>query len=662
MDYTDAKSIRAIIDADEAALHDIREAYRDDTKFAILGEQWDEAQLEARRRRKRPAIVDNRLPAFIRHVVNGARQNEVAVRVYPLGDGASKAAAELLDSRIRAIQIMSDADSARCTALECACAGGFGWYRVRIEGEGDEARPIIEGVRDPLAVIWDSAAIRTDRMDIRHLAYMSTMGRKEFEAKYGREPVAFSSSSLWTPSQDCVAICEFWYADGAGKVFQVILDGEGIVEEPEEFPCSILPWVFVPGEEYFVDGKIVFKGIVRDAKEPQRFRNFWKSEVAEQIQSKKTPPAIVDAKSIVGPDGEVFAEWKDTEGNYAYRRVVDPAFPPILPGPAQIPTGAASEASQAVDDIKAAIGIYDASLGARSNEQSGRAIIARQQQGDLATYHYQAARERGVRVEGLILVDIEQRISSKRKWLQVAGEDGEVTTQELGGIMRLRDGSEAPASIPADARFGVVVKSGQSFSSRRAESASTLSDLARSVPQLGQIGADVLVRALDFPGGDELADRLRTMYEKQGLVEPKQKATPQQQAAQLAQAVEAIQKLTKEVQVITEERSQLAQELKDAQDGIAQEIAKAQISAAAMLEKARIDAAAKIEAARIDADAEKEVALLKSLSEQSLQDAKSQAAQEQAVLEAELIPPALPPEEVVGVFDPGAIEPRGFIQ
>jgi hypothetical protein len=265
-------------------------------------------------------------------------------------------------------------------------------------------------------------------------------------------------------------------------------------------------------------------------------------------------------------------------------------------------------------------------------------------------------------VEGLILVDIEQRISSKRKWLQVAGEDGEVTTQELGGIMRLRDGSEAPASIPADARFGVVVKSGQSFSSRRAESAATLSDLARSVPQLGQIGADVLVRALDFPGGDELADRLRAMYEKQGFVEPKQKATPQQQAAQLAQAVEAIQKLTQEVQGITEERAQLAQELQAAKGGQAEKIMQAQIDAAAMLEKARIDATARIEAARIAAEADKEIALLKTISDQNLQDAKSQAAQEQAVLEAALLPPTLPPEEVAGVFDPGAIEPRGFIQ
>jgi len=35
--------------------------------------------------------------------------------------------------------------------------------------------------------------------------------------------------------------------------------------------------------------------------------------------------------------------------------------------------------------MKAIMGLYDASLGSRSNETSGRAILARQREGDVST-------------------------------------------------------------------------------------------------------------------------------------------------------------------------------------------------------------------------------------------------------------------------------------
>ena len=41
-----------------------------------------------------------------------------------------------------------------------------------------------------------------------------------------------------------------------------------------------------------------------------------------------------------------------------------------------------------IENMKSIMGLYDASLGARSNETSGRAILARERQGDVATFMY----------------------------------------------------------------------------------------------------------------------------------------------------------------------------------------------------------------------------------------------------------------------------------
>ena len=64
------------------------------------------------------------------------------------------------------------------------------------------------------------------------------------------------------------------------------------------------------------------------------------------------------------------------------------ATPPQRQAPPQISAGMMQEAMSAAEDIKAVTGIYDASLGARSNETSGVAINARAREGDVSTFHF----------------------------------------------------------------------------------------------------------------------------------------------------------------------------------------------------------------------------------------------------------------------------------
>lgn len=634
--------IKGIIEADANALSDVRQAFLDDVKFAVLGEQWDEAMLEQRKRRKRPALVYNRMPAFVRHVVNGARQDEMAGRVFPIsGKGES---AELLDRRIRAIQIASDSAAAQETALEQAAIGGFGWYRVRIEEVApDVMEPRVEGIRDSLAVIWDSAAERVDRSDCRHIAALVSMPRKQFEAEYGEDEGGDVTASLWFPTQDSVSVAEFWEVDEAEKVTCTILSGSKILKTYNH-PGHLLPFVFLPGEEYFVEGKVLFKGIVRDAKEPQRFLNFWKSEVAEQIQTKKTPRTIVGASSITGADGKIYPEWSDPDGNYAYQRVNENAanFSPIFPPAPSIPTGAAQEAAQAVDDIKSQIGIYDASLGARSNEQSGKAIMARQAQGELATFHFRKARERAVRRETQIILDLVLVLDREKQWIQMASEDGTITTEERGAMIALADGKRIPVAIQEGA-YGVVVKSGPAYSTRREEARELIVQAAQAFPAIGEMGPDLFAQALDFTGANELAKRLRSRMEKKGLIEPKEQAPEGAMRAQMEQAVQALQALQAALDEAEAERDRLAQEQ---QAGIADAMTKAQadrekIASDEMIALERIASAERIAAA--DRASKERIAMLDRGVKIETAQIEEEGATERTVLDSALTPPPAPP-------------------
>ena len=63
--------------AADAEAENRREAL-DDLRFARLGEQWPEKVRRERDLEGRPCLTINRLPAFIRQVVNDARQEELA--------------------------------------------------------------------------------------------------------------------------------------------------------------------------------------------------------------------------------------------------------------------------------------------------------------------------------------------------------------------------------------------------------------------------------------------------------------------------------------------------------------------------------------------------------------------------------------------------------
>src|ERR1700709_2304350 len=113
-----------------------QEHAREDLRFARLGEQWSAEMIQQRKRENRPCLTFNKMPAFIRQVVNDARQNKPGVKVHPQDSGADKRVAEIYDGLIRNIETASDADVATDTAIEHAVGQGFGFWRYNLAYTG----------------------------------------------------------------------------------------------------------------------------------------------------------------------------------------------------------------------------------------------------------------------------------------------------------------------------------------------------------------------------------------------------------------------------------------------------------------------------------------------------------------------------------------------
>lgn len=181
------------------------------------------------------------------------------------------------------------------------------------------------------------------------------------------------------------------------KVTQYIVSGKQVLET-NEWPGKYIPVVPVYGEDFFFEGRRRFVSLVRPAMDAQRMKNYWRSTSTELVALAPRAPWVGFEKAFQGEDADKWATANSE--NHAFLSVPEGVpIPERNPSPT-IPAGALQEAANATDDIKTITGVYDASLGARSNETSGRAILARQREGDVSTFNFIDNRlRRSVRVD-----------------------------------------------------------------------------------------------------------------------------------------------------------------------------------------------------------------------------------------------------------------------
>ena len=535
--------------AREAGRED-RQAAAEDLRFARLGEQWPEAIRRAREQEGRPCLTLNRLPAFIRQVVNEARQNRPAITCHPVDSAADPATAEVLNGLIRNIEQSSDADVAYDTALDFAVTCGFGVLRIVArpsEGGSEDLDLAIERVADPFSVWGDPDSLAADSSDWDVAFVTRQMDRRAFAARWpDAEAVDFEDedqAGAGGPRREAggqVRLVEFWrreaverslitltdgqemeaevfearrpFLEAAGlapagpprtapgvRVVQRILSGAAVLETVD-WPGRFIPLVPVYGEEIRVDGRRRLRGLVRDARDAQRMFNYWRTTSTELVALAPKAP-FIGRKGAFDTDQ---AKWTTANSQTHAFIEYDGPEPPQRQPFAGVPAGALQEALNAADDLKSIMGLHDASLGARSNETSGKAILARQREGDVSTFHYIDNLSRAIRHAGRVLIDLIPRVYSTQRMVRILGPDGAPALVQVNGA----EGGGGRVFDLGVGRYDLTVRAGPSFASRREEAASQMIELIRAYPPAAPLIGDLLARNLDWPGADEVARRL----------------------------------------------------------------------------------------------------------------------------------------------------------
>jgi hypothetical protein len=280
----------------------------------------------------------------------------------------------------------------------------------------------------------------------------------------------------------------------------------------------MIPICPVWGEEVFSDGKRYFRSMIRDAKDPQQMFNFWRSATTELVALAPRAPWLLQEGAIPKGMEQMWGTANTRSHPYlTYNKGFDMPQRQNFAGP---PAGALQEALNAADDIKAITGIYDAGLGARSNETSGRAILARQKEGDVSNFHFIDNLNRSIRYAGRCLLEIIPAIYSARETVRILGEDQmekviKLTQEDGGGMMNPETGERDLYNL-ALGDYDVDVTAGPSYATQREESREILIEIMRARPDAFPLMADVLFRHFDFQGSDELAERAKAMMPPMG--------------------------------------------------------------------------------------------------------------------------------------------------
>lgn len=577
-----------------------REAYEEDIRFARLGEQWPEAIRRAREKDGRPCLTINRMTSFIRQVVNDARQNTPAIKFHAVGDGADEWTAKVQDGLVRNIQVNSNADVAYDTALDNAVSGNVGYFRVITDYAADDVfdQDIkIERIANSLSVVPDPFCMDADSANWNDAWITDTYSVNDFKKKWPKAEVASFEAGdgkvdpLWLEGEDII-VAEWWTRrevsatllqlsngmcmfeeqyqkakqlfDVQGvtekdrrptvtmKVTQHIMNGCEIIET-KEWAGKYVPIIPVYGDEVIIDGKRYLKSLIRDAKDAQRMFNYWRTTSTELV-------ALAPKAPWIGPEGAFAADsnWAtaNTE-NHQYLEYVatdasgNPMAPPQRQGFTGPPAGALQEALNASDDMKSIVGMYDASLGAKSNETSGRAILARQREGDVSTFNFTDNLSRAIRHAGRILADLIPKVYSTQRIIRIIGEDGGTQNvpinqetqplpdhakkmgEQAQGIMHIYDLTSG--------KYDVTCETGPSYTTRREEAAAQMMEFMHAVPNAGAVMGDLLVKNLDWPGADEIAERLKMLLPPQAQGQNPQLMQAQQQMQQLHGALQQAQ-------------------------------------------------------------------------------------------------------------------------
>lgn len=289
------------------------------------------------------------------------------------------------------------------------------------------------------------------------------------------------------------------------------ITGRSILEggvKGKVWPGQTIPIIPVAGKRVDYPDKSMYRGLIYHAKDAKVADNYYISAAVERIGLAPKSPWIVEAEMIEGYEGV----WRTANSiNHAYLPFNRSATgnKPERTEQSPMPVAELQMAAIFTDKVKATLGMYDASVGERSNETSGKAIMARQREADVGSYVFSDNLTKAIRRVGIIGTEIIPKIMDGERVQRIRNRDGKGDWIEINKtVVDEQTGLPVLVNDIQAGKFDVVAKAGPSYTTQRVEAVEALMEFVRVVPAAGAVILDKIAANMDWPGADEVAARL----------------------------------------------------------------------------------------------------------------------------------------------------------
>lgn len=477
----------------------------------------------------------------------------------------------------------------------------------------------IRSVKNPLNVFLDPDASEPDKSDSNFGFVFEDMSKDEFLREHPRDKdavgtVPLDNDSNWWVDDEHVRVVEYFRRsmkrdrlvlmrdpeDSKKKIIaqwskipaeiRSQIDPDTILQERElmshtiewfkiadnrviekgTFPGRYIPIVPVVADEVVIEGQLDRKGHTRNLKDAQRMYNFWTSSAVEQValQTKSRWFIPVGASTnletyyaLINRQNYPFIPYNamDEEGN--------PLPPPTPIEPPQMADGFIKGMMVAQNEFGMASGQREEKFGEAGNTISGKAINARVAQGDLATVHFKKALAQAVSQIGVIILAVAPYVYDTKQIKRILQEDGTEQIIELdpnaeAAYTEIPNEGDTPDDEavrgifnPTVGQYWVEADAGPAYSTQRQEAWNAFVQIVSQNQELVNVIGDVMFKNADFPGADEIAERLRRMVPPNILGVGPDKA--------MQEAIGQNQQLKQMIAELTEKLAKQELELKD---------------------------------------------------------------------------------------------------
>lgn len=547
----------------------------EEMRFAhVEGAQWDE---NARgKRADRPRFTINRIEPAIDQIVGNQRQNRTSIKIRPVSGGADEKTATIFNGLVRNIESVSKAANAYDSAFDEAIAGGFGGWRILTEFNDDdvfEQDILIKPIKSAASSLYFGPSDEYDKRDAQYAFLITNFPPEEFKDKWPAATASGFTDNQISNSPNCtqwfreesIRVAEYWkkvpvtkrlgkLSDGrvidldeeekvldelrdksitiikertvkSHKIVMYKVSGLEILEGPNEWAGKFIPLVPVFGKVHHIEDETFVKGIVRDAKDPQRIYNYETSQSIETSSLTPKDPYWMTKTMAAGLEDQLATFNKKNQPFMFYNADENHPGPPTRTGAPSVQQASLAMIQQASMDIEATTGIHAPALGRAPQLLSEKSVQSQSEKGDRGSFIYEDNLEKSKQYTGEICVDLIPRIYDTARTVRVLNIDGTSEQIEINKHLNqtIEDNQTGEKVIVNDltqGKYDVVTDTAPSFATKRQESAAQLIELSASNPLVAELGLDIIARNLDINDADELHDRIRSRMIKTGTVEP----------------------------------------------------------------------------------------------------------------------------------------------